>query len=288
MALRPLDLMDPEEAVGNIWHDYAVGIGAQMSYPDEAATLASLRPSLTMMFRALGGAPGAELSEVPAVVARHRRPHIRKLATERDKVYLPSFDGERLRLPPVIDVFPARALNRAAYFWQVALAALCDPAALETCGEAGLQRDLAVIRANLSAGARTFAACPGLRDDYAAMVAHTLASRPNVRLPAPELAVEHALCEGLAGGTPHQLDSIAPSPRYMPFAPVPIWLDFDRAGSGSASDDPQDDAANAPQAVATTTRKMGARQSRDEANRKDSFILHRFEVDPVMGEVDEP
>src|SRR5680860_991255 len=68
MALRPLDLMDPEEAVGNIWHDYAVGIGAQTSYPDEAVTLASLRLSLTMIFRALGGAPGAELSEAPAVV----------------------------------------------------------------------------------------------------------------------------------------------------------------------------------------------------------------------------
>ncbi|WP_138934660.1 nitric oxide reductase activation protein NorD [Roseovarius arcticus] len=277
MALRPLDLMDPEEAVGNIWHDYAVGIGAQTSYPDEAATLADVRPSLAMMFRALGGTAGAELSEAPAVVARHRRPHIRKLATERDKVYLPSFDGERLRLPPMIDVFPSCALNRAAYFWQVALAALCDPAALETCGEPGVQRDLAAIRANLSAGARAFAACPGLRDSYAAMAAHTLAARPNVRLPAPELAVERALRDGLAGGTAHQIDSTASSQRYMPFAPVPMWLDFGRAGSGSAPDDPQDDAANAPQAVATTTRKMGARQSRDEANRKDSFILHRFE-----------
>ena len=277
MALRPLDLMDPEEAVGNIWHDYAVGIGAQTSYPDEAVTLASLRLSLTMMFRALGGAPGAELSEAPAVVARHRRPQLRKLATERDKVYLPSFDGERLRLPPVIDVFPTRALNRAAYFWQIALAALCDPTVFEAGGKAGVQRDLAIVDANLSAGARAYAACPGLRDSYDAMVAHILAARPRVRLPAPEMAVERALRDGLAGGTLQKIDGIAPSQRHMPFAPVPLWLDFDRAGSGASPDDPQDDAANAPKAVATTTRKMGARQSRDEANRKDSFILHRFE-----------
>jgi len=277
MALRPLDLMDPEEAVGNIWHDYAVGIGAQASYPDEAATFAALRPSLRVMFRAMGGAPGTELSEAPAVVARHRRPHIRKLATERDKVYLPSFDGERLRLPPVIDVFPARALNRAAYFWQVALAALSGPATFEASAGEGAEHDLAIIHANLTAGARAYAFCPGLRDSYAAMVAHTLATRPRVHLPASELAVERALRDGLASGALQYLHGITASPRHMPFAPVPIWLDFDRAGSGRAPDDPQDDAADAPQAVATTTRKMGARQSRDEANRKDSFILHRFE-----------
>lgn len=44
--MRLLDLMEPEETIGNLWHDMASGIGAEVSYPDAAVTLCSLRPSL--------------------------------------------------------------------------------------------------------------------------------------------------------------------------------------------------------------------------------------------------
>ncbi|WP_324754989.1 nitric oxide reductase activation protein NorD [Roseovarius sp. Pro17] len=277
MALRPLDLMDPEEAVGNIWHDYAVGIGAHTCYPDEAASLTAIRPSLTMMFRALGGQPGVELCEAPAIVAPHRRSYARKLATERDKLYQPAFDGERLRLPPMIDAFPVHALNRAAYFWLTALAALCEPTALDAGGRAGAARDLSMIRENLTAAHKAHAQCPGLRAEYAAMIAHILATRPRVRLPASEAAVEDAVRSALSGDTPPAtVDSIS-NRGHMPFAPVPIWLDFHLAGSGAGADDLHDDVAEIPAAAATTTRKLGLRKDQDQANRKDSFIMHRFE-----------
>lgn len=277
MALRPLDLMDPEETVGNIWHDYAVGIGAETTYPDEAADLAKIRPSLTMMFRALGGEPRVEFSEAPAVVARHRRPHIRKLATERDKLCMPSFDGERLRLPPVIDVFPDHALNRAVYFWLTGLAALHDRAALGTGALNGARRGLWMIRTNAAAGQRVHAQCPGLRKSYATMVAHVLATRPRVHLPPAEMAVEAALRETLDRGVLPDVEDANQVRGHMPFAPVPFWLDFRHPELGDAVDDPQDDLANTPAAAATTTRKLGFRKERDQANRKDSFILHRFE-----------
>ncbi len=277
MALRPLDLMDPEEAVGNIWHDYAVGIGAEASYPDAAAYLAALRPSLTMLFRALGGEPRVEFTEAPAVVARHRRTQIRKLATERDKLFMPGFDGERLRLPPVIDVFPDHALNRAAYFWLTALAAVSDPADMKGGQLDGSERDFGVIRANALAGQRVHTQCPGLRKSYGAMVAHALATRPRAQLPAAERAVEAALCAALGGGPLPEGGDIGSARDHLPFAPVAFWLDFRPPEVGDAVDDAQDDVATAPTAAATTTRKLGLRKERDQANRKDSFILHRFE-----------
>ncbi len=278
MALRPLDLLDPEEAVGNVWHDYVVQIGAATSFPQMAADLATLRPSLTMLFRALGGAPGVEFTEAAAVVARHRRPHLRKLAAERDKLFVPSFDGERLRLPPTIDVFPTHALNRQAYFWLTALAALCDRAAFDAGALSGAARDLAMIDANVVNAAQVIENCPGLRDAYATMSAHILATRPRVQLPPSEAMVESALRETLANGTQPALPDIASTRGHMTFAPVPVWLEFGQPGRGAAADDQPGEQAAVPATAGMTKRKLGLREDRDQANRKDSFILHRFEA----------
>ncbi|MCL3882719.1 VWA domain-containing protein [Marivita sp. GX14005] len=277
MALHPLDLMEPEETVGNLWHDYAKGIGAEASFPDAAVTLSALRPSLTMMFRALGGAPGVEFTESPEIVARHRRSQARKMAIERDKVYLPMFDGERLRLPPVIEAFPDPRLNRSAYFWLSGLAALCPPEVFETDHDTGPARDAEMIRANTETGQRVFAACPGLREDYAAMAVHILSARPRVRLPKAEARIEEALRRALGGTAPTLAADTEASRRFMPFAPVPIWLDFSRAAPGDAPAEAQDETAPIPAAAATTKRKLGFRKDRDQAGRKDSFIMHRFE-----------
>ena len=80
MHLR--DLMEPEETVGNLWHDIASGIGAGVTYPGAGVTLASVRPSLAVLFRALGGAPGVELDAVAPSVAQHRQVLRRKLGAD--------------------------------------------------------------------------------------------------------------------------------------------------------------------------------------------------------------
>lgn len=277
MALRPLDLMDPEETVGNLWHDYAVGIGAAPSFPDQAASLDAVRPSLTMMFRALGGPPGVELSEVAASVTRNRRAAARKLAAERDKIYIPAFDGERLRLPPVIDVFPTHALNRGAYFWLVAMAALAGEEALAAGDLDGPARDLAMIRANIAASRAVLAACPGLRARHEEMAAHALATRPRTRLPGAEKTIEAAVRAGLAGEKLPDPAFAETVPGHMTYAAVPIWLEFTPAGQGAAADEHEADPGEVPAAAQMTKRKLGARKDREQANRKDSFILHRFE-----------
>lgn len=277
MALRPLDLMEPEETVGNLWHDLAIGISAETTYPECVATLASLRPSLTMMFRALGAEAGIEICEAPAIVARHRRPKLRKLATERDKIFLPLFDGERLRLPPIIDVFPDHSLNRAAYFWLTALAAVSEPDILQAGAFEGAERDIAMIHANAKTGQQVLTQCPGLRGSYGAMAAYILATRPNLHLPNAEASIEETLRQTLSGAPNPETDETSAGRGYMPFAPVPIWLDFTPPETGSAADELLDDPAQMPPAAATTTRKLGLRKDQDQTNRKDSFILHRFE-----------
>ncbi|PWG16701.1 nitric oxide reductase activation protein NorD [Salibaculum griseiflavum] len=271
-----LDLMEPEETVGNLWHDLASGIAEAVTYPEAGVTLASVRPSLALLFRALGGPAGVELGEAPATLAAHRRPLRRKLGAERDREWLARFDGERLALPPLIAAFPEARLNRAAYFWLTALAAKSDLSSFDFSAT-GPVMDCVQIRANAAAADAAYLACPGLRDVYGAMATFCLSARPQVRRPEPEAALEQAIRDQL-GGNPPEMGSVAPARGFMPFAPVPIWLRFAAPGSGDAAQDLDDaDAATPPPEAAQSTRKLGERKDQDQQNRKDSFIIHRFE-----------
>ncbi|EKE44841.1 NorD Nitric oxide reductase activation protein [Oceaniovalibus guishaninsula JLT2003] len=270
MAFRPLDLLDPEETVGHIWHDLVEGVGASASWPEAAVALDSVRPSLAVLFRALGGTPGVELREAVASPALHRRSMRRRLGTGRETLFRAAFDGEALALPPTLDCFPDRDLNRAAYLWLTALAACCTDDDLPQADSDAVQ-----IAANARLTERALTLCPGLRDAHAAMAAQALAARPRVVLPPAEAATERAVRAVLRGEAPEASPEDA-ARGHLPFAPVPIWLHLARPGRGAAAgDDP--DGAEAPDAVATTTRKMGLRRDLAQANRKDSLIVHRFE-----------
>ncbi|MFP7674485.1 nitric oxide reductase activation protein NorD [Marivita sp. S0852] len=270
-----LDLMEPEETVGNLWHDMAIGIGADVTYPEASVTLASVRPSLAVLFRALGGAPGVELGEAPATVMRHRRPLRRKLGADQDREWVARFDGERLGLPPFIAAFPEARLNRAAYFWLTALAATADQTDLDLPDEP-FALDCAQITANAKAAKAAYDACPGLRASYDDMTLMCLALRPSVMRPAQEDMIETAICKQL-GGADQTPDLVTASRSYMPFAPVPIWLQFAQPGSGAAAGEEAADPAAPPPTAAYTSRKLGARKDHEQNNRNDSFIMHRFE-----------
>ncbi|TDL78258.1 VWA domain-containing protein [Palleronia sediminis] len=270
MALHPLDLMEPEETVGKIWHGLAEGLGAAAVYPEAAVTLASVRPSLAVLYRALGGAEGVDLREAVPVPALHRRTLRRRFGTGRETILRAGFDGTALALPPRLEVFPETGLNRAAYLWLTALAAFCTEDDLpETEGDA------AQIAANMVLAERAFDECPGLRPAYAAMCALVLDARPSVALPGREAAVERALRAALTAGTAPDPDAL-PS-GDMPFAPVPIWLHLTRLGTGRAAGDTPSETTPPPGAIATKTRKLGLRKDLDQADRKDSLIVHRFE-----------
>jgi nitric oxide reductase NorD protein len=201
----------------------------------------------------------------------------RKLGAERDREWVARFDGERLALPPVMDAFPDPDLNRAAFFWLTALAAVTDADALDA-GGTGPARDCAYIRANAAAADKAYLACPGLRNRYLAMAAFCAEARTNMHRPAQEAAMEQAIRDQLCGQA-SALDAAGADARsYMPCAPVPIWLRLERPGTGGqAADDAEADPAAPAPGAALTNRKLGERKDQDQQNRKDSFIIHRFE-----------
>lgn len=270
-----LDLMEPEETVGNLWHDMASRIGAEVSYPEAAVGLASVRPSLAVLFRALGGMPGVELAEAATTLARHRRPLRRRLGAERDREWVAGFDGERLTLPPFIAAFPDVALNRAAYFWLTAMAAK-GPLDLSGLSGEGPAWDCAQIRANAAASDAVYAGCPGLRGAYEVLAQMCLQTRPDVLRPAQEACFERAIRDQL-GGVSLTLTSGPTVKGHLPFAPLPIWVRFACPGAGAAAGEEQATTAAPPPDVAQTSRKLGQRKDQDQHNRKDNLIIHRFE-----------
>lgn len=276
------DLMDPEETVGNVWHDMARNIGAATSYPEAAVALAALRPSLAVLFRALGGAAGVEIAEAALAPIRHRMPVRRKLGTAKDREYVASYDGERLYLPPMIMAFSDPELNRAAYFWLTALAAVSEASQFEVPEEPSAPAmDCAQIRANASACDLAYTRCPGLRSAYLEMAKLSLLQRRSLVRSDAEMMIEQAVCDQLGGQSeqpaPDTIRALPETRAYMSFAPVPIWLRYGCPQSGAAAtEDHADPVAPAPTA-ATSSRKLGERRDLDETRRKDSFIIHRFE-----------
>lgn len=272
MALHPKDLMEPEETVGNLWHGMVQHLAPVAGFAAEAVALESVRPSVTLLFRALGGKPGVEVAASPATASRHRRGMGAQLAEARVMEHVASFDGEALRLPPVIDAFPDPALNRAAYLWLAALAATATP---YTPPADPLAADLAHLAAMQAATNRALALCPGLRAPHAALCAHLAGALRLYPASAPERLAGEGL-RALLTGNPLP-DNAAPASRsYAPLPPLPLHLRLDRTAR-SQNAVPGEDTTSAPPGLATATRKQAKREDNEQANRTDSFIMHRFE-----------
>ena len=272
MALHPKDLMEPEETVGNLWHGMVQHLAPVAGFAAEAVALESVRPGVTLLFRALGGKPGVEVAASPATASRHRRGMGAQLAEARVMEHVASFDGEALRLPPVIDAFPDPALNRAAYLWLAALAATATP---YTPPADPLAADLAHLAAMQAATNRALALCPGLRAPHAALCAHLAGALRLYPASAPERLAGEGL-RALLTGNPLP-DNAAPASRsYAPLPPLPLHLRLDRTAR-SQNAVPGEDTTSAPPGLATATRKQAKREDNEQANRTDSFIMHRFE-----------
>lgn len=270
--LHLLDLMEPEETVGNLWHDMATRRGGGDT-AGRAVDFDATRPSVAALFRALGGPAGVEIVPAPLAGSDHRTGRLRRIGTPREALHMADFDGERLRLPPVMDAFSSAALNRAAYLWLAAVAALADlPPPLADRYRA----DLAQIAANATAMDRAFAACPGLRTAYDGLCREHCAARNRTGLPRHEHSIEQMILDEIGCRRGGIADLSQSAPRgYRSYAPVPFWLRFLPRVAGRAPA-PADDTDTAP-AIAAATRKQARREDREQADRKDSFIIHRFE-----------
>ena len=293
---------EPEETVGKLWHTLATSFAGQSRFEDASVTLDEVSGRLAVFFRALGGSASIEIRGVGDERSEHRLSVKEKLGHEA--VYLPrsSLDGETLRLPKVIDLFPWREANGGLYIWLTALAANGFPPQAEademhqswSQNDASfhpLLSDLRTIAVNRKAVVQTLKECPGLADLYQELCTVWLAQRSLQTRPAKEEAIEAVIRQSLGEDKPlsllaqsyldgiqsGSLDQISPARSYRPFAPVPLWIDH-RKLDFSASAEVENPAAERAKEVDKAGLFRAKRRKSDQAERKDSLILHKFEA----------
>ncbi|SLN53335.1 nitric oxide reductase activation protein NorD [Ruegeria meonggei] len=275
---------EPEETIGKLWHTLASRLDAPEVHIGAAVDLSEVAGRLAVLFRGLGGSPGVELRPVSPEVSRHRLSWRRRLGTEVELMPRASFDGEVLRLPDSLAVFPAREANGALYVW---LAAAAAHAGTRFEDDDPLRADLRALAAAEDMVAATLEDAPGLRPLYAELCKGVLYQREIRSLPPAEAAVE-ALIRQALGGDPAPLPNGAKAlleavdgmtaPRgYQHFRPVPLWPELRAVGFSEHSEVENPDTEGPPEESGDKTHRARRRKS-DQASRSDSFILHKFEA----------
>ena len=269
-----LRIFEPEETVGGIWHGIASGLESDTDHKHAAVSFVELRVSLVVLFRALGGGHDVEILEAASVRDEGRRGLRERLLGNNRRVVRPSFDGASLRLPSHMAVYPTRELNKAAYLWLTATAAVAGHAVKGAdTSIAPMDAPLRYVRTNLLLAKDVLAACPGLQPAFEKMCQFTLSMRPSSR--AQPGGLEAGIRAYLAG------DPVATFPvttaGEQALLTVPFWLYFlePKPGQGKAAE--TSPGAQAPAKGARSATKKASRRDLDQANRKDSFIVHRFE-----------
>lgn len=290
MALRIPHFWEPEEVVGEAWHDAVRGWGAEPAHESARVGYAEVATAAGVIYRAAGGSPGTEILPSAATVSKARVTGRRKLAHDVLHVTRASTDGRTLALPAGIALFDDADLNRKLYLWLAALSAFTETPFAAPPG--ALAGDLAMLRAILRAERRLLATLPGFAPTRAALATALLAQRPTPRLPAVEQELETAIRALLArqGGAGRLYDALVaddfdasryPTPEdYKPFRPVALWpmLAPLNAEDVARADDETGGAGAKPPQQGSEKTLRAKRHKADQANRKDSLILHRFET----------
>ena len=276
---------EPEESVGKIWHFLASRMDPPRRYPDAAVRFDDMRGRIAVLFRGLGGAADVELKPVADQASRHRISLRRKLAFETEHLARASFDGGSLRLPVELAVFPDKGDNAALFLWLAAASAHAPDFVAEADP---FLADLAAIRAGQAMTRATLEAAPGLRAVWTRLCKAHLADRIRPNLSGAEAGLEslirHLLGDParvhaglLAGLDVPPVHWRAPR-RYRPMLPVPMWPDLRGLTSGVASEVASLPTDGTPEESGDGTARKTRRIKADQAERKDSLILYKFEA----------
>lgn len=282
-----------EEIAGELWHRWASRAVSYPRYPDAGVTLAELEGSLGVFFRAMGGPGAIPVNAVEPRVSGHRLTWRQKLGFDRESLDMAFLDDDQLLLPPRMDYFPNRALNRGAYHWLTALLTLLPEPPPD---QPALAADIAWLRAVHQAKSVLERDFPGLAATGEACRKHLLSVRPRQRLPAWEDAVDHGvrvlLGEQRAPATRERAQVLAwildqpaaalpeTTPTgYRPPLPVPFWGQR-RPGLHAATPKEPEDGED-PRQGATPEAEGGKRQAtrrrQDQSERDDPLALNIFE-----------
>jgi nitric oxide reductase NorD protein len=289
-----LDFLELEETVGRAWHRLVGGTASYPVHEEHAVALSEVRLRLAVMFRALGGEAGVQIASAGARRAGHRLGWRQRIGLGDERLEQPGRDAATIFLPDRIAIFADRALNAALYRW---LAAWFAAAPVEVIGQADpLRRDLLTLRRARETAAAVLAQFPGLAADYSALAAATSMARPRRPLPRTEQEIENIILALLGAGAPpagelwqamsgaSPLPAAAP-PGYRSILPCPLWGDcwarnVTPAGRGEDEAD-----GSPPSAPADERRRFAVREREEDANRRDPFVLNRFEKILAMAEM---
>lgn len=282
---------EPEEGVGKLWHAVVNKLDAPQEFVSAAVSLDQMRGRLGVLFRGLGGAQDVEIKPSTRIETTHRLSWRRTLGQGKETVESSTFDGETLRLPASVAAFPERDLNMSLYLWLAAVAVYGQEPDAESDP---LRADLRFLHAVQVSTRATLLACPGLRRLYGSLQMRTRQLRVVRRLPRYEAAVQEVILHLLGGPPPveplacaiaaavrghsDRLDDFIAPRGYRTFAPVIIWpkiVGVDARARSLALDDAQQSRASAEGEEAKTIK--ASRKNADQAARKDSLVLHKFE-----------
>jgi nitric oxide reductase NorD protein len=287
-----LHLLEFEELVGRYWHRWASATSSYPHHPQAAVHLDDIAPVLAVFFRAVGGEGGAAVGAIAARESGHRLRLRQRLGFDREVMDLARIDEESLLLPPCIDLFPDRALNRDLYFWLAAHAAALQPPPV---ADNAVQADLLALRAALTAAERVCRELPGFRARYQRLCSALLPLRPQRKLPALEQALEVVIRHALGEETPApafvaqlvtlvsspgvSVENVQAPPHYHPPLPVPLWATRFSLGTreGERSDTEDEDNPASVRDQQGGGKRKARRQQQDQAEREDSLIFNRFE-----------
>jgi len=286
-----LKFWEPEETIGHAWDDFLHRVADTPSYPEAAVALSDVSGALGVFFRGLGGDRGVAIKAGAETTSHHRRRLRRRLARVNENVATARYDGAELVLPEKLDAFPDRAANRRLYLWLAAQAVFSSDA-VETRTDP-LQADVAQLSRAVADARAAVVAMPGLASIRDELYSAARAARPDLDRPPIEARIEQWIRSELAGErAPSSDDALAmalagdvvalsalEAPKgYRPFRPAPVWLD--RRPPPHAGPRRQTDEAPAPGTGAADEAKKkraAERRKSDQADRRDSLILHRFE-----------
>lgn len=284
LHLRP---WEPEETIGTLWHRLVTPLGADVQHDAAAVSFDEMQTRMGVLFRALGGARAVELKAGLAETGTHRRSFLRKLGHAEERTEQAIYDGESLAAPQSLAGFAEAADNAGHYLWLAGLAAAIEQP--EVFPDDPLQRDVLMLRAIRSGVQRVTEASPGLAALYQRLASTTMVQRKVALLLGQEAAVEAVIRHML--GAPEALSAealliakaindeevVAAKPGYKTFKPVPLWplLRLPPAGGTARPDHHEGGKKGAGE---SNERKRAVRQKSDQAKRRDSLLLNRFET----------
>lgn len=289
-----LDFLELEETVGRVWHRMVGGTASYPVHSGHAVSLAEVRSRIAIMFRALGGETGVQIASASARRAGHRLGWRQRIGLGDERLEQSGRDAATIFLPDSIAIFADRALNAALYRWLAAWFAFAPTEAIEEADP--LRRDLLMLRRTSEIAVLVLAECPGLAEDYARLAAATAMARPHRPLPRIERDIEQ-IVRALLGADAPPAGTLWPAmmgtgplpdkapPGYRSILPCPLWGDCWTRELSPAHAGDDESAPGAAPAASDDRKRFAVREREDGANRRDPFVLNRFEKILAMAEM---